>query len=93
MKKIRRFAVLLVTFSASEKITIPSAFHGLKELGIEVARIQWKSENRLKIKVMLDPPGQKPTISREIAVSMAVNQARGYFKSATVVATFGRDDH
>lgn len=90
MKK--RFVVLQITFCANERLSIPSTFSSLKDLGIEVAKIQWKNENCLKLRVGIDPPEQigRMLIAREKAVSTMVNKVQGYFKNAFVVATYGK---
>jgi hypothetical protein len=89
MKK--RFAVLQVTFCTNNKLNLSSTFRGLKELGIEVIKIQWKNENCLKLRVGIDPPGQigKLLTTRESAVNSTVNKVQSYFKDkdALVVTT------
>lgn len=89
MKKIRRFVVLQVTFCANERLSIPTVFCDLKELGIEVTEIKWKSENCLKLRVWIDPPGQigRGQVSRGEAVCAVVNKAQAYFQNAAVAAT------
>ena len=77
----------------SNLYNLASISRGLKELGIEVIKIQWKNTNCLKLRVGIDQPehiGQM-SISREKAVSTIVNKAQGYFKNAFVVATYGKN--
>lgn len=94
MKKIRRFVVLQVTFYTNERLSMPTVFHDLRELGIEVTEVKWKSKNCLKIRAWVDPLrqiGQKQIPRRE-AVSAVVNKAQVYFPNAVVVATYGKDN-
>lgn len=95
MKKPKKFVVLQVTFCATERLSLPSTFRGLKEFGIEATKIQWKSANCLKVRVGIDQPEHvgKFLATRESAVSAVVNKAQGYFKNAFVVATYGQGNH
>jgi len=87
MKKIRRFTVLQMVFHADEKPTIPLIYSGLKDAGVAVSKIQWKGENRLKIRIWLDTPEktrQDRQASRHEAVSAIINKVQGCFKGAAV---------
>jgi len=68
---------------------MPTVFHDLKELGIEVTEVKWKSKNCLKVRAWVDPPRQigQEQISRGEAVSAVVNKAQAYFQDAAVLAT------
>jgi len=87
MKKDFRFAVMQVTFRADEILNLPLAFRDLKELGLDVIKIQPKGQRSLKIRVVLRRPG----ISRKCAVSATFIKLQNYFGDAVVETTFSKD--